>query len=126
MEVIVCRVPPRVTFCTEGSTEQDQVLCDRGVDDKHVSHGTSRVVPYPFSLVRGVTLGDDRLGRRVGQERGRREVRVDRETRVGLLERGYEVRENRDRVVAVERDRFLDERVQDRRIKDVPSRLEGT
>lgn len=119
-------MPPRVTFCTERSTEQDQVLCDRGVDDKHVSHGASRVVPYPFSLVRGVTLGDDRLGRRVGQERGRREVRVDRETRVGLLERGYEVRENRDRVVAVERDRFLDERVQDGRIKDVPSRLEDT
>jgi len=94
MEVIIRRVPPRVTLCTEWSSKQDQVLGNRSVNDKHVSHCSSRVIPNPFPSVWGVGFGNDRLSRRIREEGSRGEGVVDGEIGMGLFERSNNVGED--------------------------------
>lgn len=51
-----------MTFGTKGSTEDDEVFCDAGMDDIHGTHSTAGIVEHPFGAVRVKTD----LGRWVG------------------------------------------------------------
>lgn len=62
IEVIVRGVQPRMSLRAEGSTEDDEILGDAGVDDIHRTHGAPGVVEHPFG---GVGVQSD-LGGGVG------------------------------------------------------------
>lgn len=51
IKVVVRGVKSSVSFCTERGAEDDEILCDRGMNDVHGTHGTAGVVEHPFFLV---------------------------------------------------------------------------
>lgn len=49
VEIVVCSVQTRVSFCAERRPEDDEVLGDARVDNVHRAHGSARVVEHPLT-----------------------------------------------------------------------------
>ena len=48
MEIVIGGMQTRVALGTKWRAEDDEVLCDAGVDNVHGAHGATCIVEYPF------------------------------------------------------------------------------